>query len=225
MWDGKYNEAVYTLAKSTTDFAFLEGLSLVGLHGITVVASLAAVPIEYGIEKLWETAKEIAFQNQMKLYIAARKLGYSHEDILLGEDRYDKGILIFGESGKNRWICRVEDENGTVIKPPAVVVPDSTPQDVYGIALRVWEVLQNRQKFEEDKELIGKAFISWLHPKASFIAQPTSGFPPLTVHFNASGSKASKGATIESYHWIIEGPSLHEEFGPGLECIKIDLAT
>jgi len=46
--------------------------------------------------------------------------------------------------------------------------------------------------------------------KASFTAQPTSGFPPLIVNFDASGSQPSEGATtIESYHWIIRDDNLN----------------
>jgi len=66
--------------------------------------------------------------------------------------------------------------------------------------------------------------LSEFRPKASFTVQPASGFPPLTVHFDASGSQPSQaeGTPIESYYWVIEGPSSRDEIGPGPGYREID---
>ncbi|RLG09647.1 MAG: hypothetical protein DRN64_03715, partial [Thaumarchaeota archaeon] len=62
------------------------------------------------------------------------------------------------------------------------------------------EISEIREKVREEmRELV----LSMLLPKAVIDAEPSEGYPPLEVHFDAGRSKPSVDKEIVSYHWEI----------------------
>jgi len=190
--NGEYYEGLYLAYKSSADFAFIESLSLIGLHGVAVTASLANAPITYAIEKFYEEINKTAYQNQINIYIEARRLGYSHEDIL----SHNGDLLLFTDDG---WLyIIVGDMHIPLFSHPA----NKTPEQVYNCARDEWEAHLLNQEYIKNKESIGEQFKHLIYyPEAFFNISSTSRFPPLQVHFDATGSKPALNANIVSYEW------------------------
>ncbi|MBM9514886.1 energy transducer TonB [Desulfogranum marinum] len=113
------------------------------------IASLAAVPAKWSINKFDKTAVNLAWEQQAKLYIRARLRGYSHEFIMKGEGNDE---IIFDNFG---WLFIV----GNVTTNKAKIVPGSnSPQAVYGSAQDVYSALLSVEEYLDDCENIGQNF-------------------------------------------------------------------
>jgi len=148
---GDYYRGVYLAIQVGCDKVLVEVLELVGFGGIAKTARLAFSPIERALLEFYDKAVAIAIQNQISLYLEARRLAYSHQEILDQESR--DGELFFTDDG---WLYIAGD---LTIPPFGAVRPGHNKrEDVYGLARDVYSALQARDVYSEEKNELGEKF-------------------------------------------------------------------
>ncbi len=149
---GDYYRGIYLAIQTGFDKILVEALELVGFGGIAKTARLAFSPIERALLEFYDNAVAVAIQNQISLYLEARRLGYSHQEILDQED--GDGELFFTDDG---WLYIAGD---LTIPPFGAVRPGHNKrEDVYDLARDVYLTLQAQVVYSEEKEELGEKFL------------------------------------------------------------------
>jgi parallel beta-helix repeat protein len=162
------------------------------------VADLATLPIQYSLDAFINQIQKDAWDNQVKLYIAARQAGMSELDILNGIDDNSRGIFFL-----NGWLFCVGDIR---IPPLGLISPDgATKYQVYGYAQNVYNDVSSLAFYQRDKDNAGAEFKKILNPGISY--SPTNSTAPSSITFTADPGTILSGMTITSYAW---------DFGDGL---------
>ncbi|MDP2106623.1 MAG: hypothetical protein Q8J76_11570, partial [Desulfobulbaceae bacterium] len=93
---GDYHQAISMAASFALDLAISDTAIGEVFSSVMGVADLAVLPIQIGLANFLDTSITTAWNNQTKLYVAARALGYSYQDII---NRVNSDDLLFTDDG------------------------------------------------------------------------------------------------------------------------------
>jgi hypothetical protein len=202
---GKEAEAFYHAYKFVGKFAFVKGLTLIGLRSVAIIASVAALPIEWAIETFIQRVNKIALRNQFVLYMEARRLGYSHDFILAGNDIIEPHIILFSDPG--RWLYVVETKRIPPYGPARVL--GNRREEVYAMACALWDLKLHKDDYISDKEVVKEALqraiqgIPVNRPPIANAGPDQTVQVGSTVQLDGRGSTDPDGDPIKSYRWNI----------------------
>jgi hypothetical protein len=202
---GKEAEAFYHAYKFVGKFAFVKGLTLIGLRSVAIIASVAALPIEWAIETFIQRVNKIALRNQFVLYMEARRLGYSHDFILAGNDIIEPHIILFSDPG--RWLYVVETKRIPPYGPARVL--GNRREEVYAMACALWDLKLHKDDYISDKEVVKEALqraiqgIPVNRPPIANAGPDQTVQVGSTVQLDGRGSTDPDGDPIKSYRWRI----------------------
>jgi len=156
------------------------------------VANLATLPIQYSLNAFVNQIEINSWNTQVKLYIAARRTGMSHDAIMQGNDDNARGIVFF-----DGWIFSVGDLR---VPPLGQISPTGyTHAQVYGVAQQEYNAVVNADFYQRDKNIAGADFKKILNPDIIF--SPISSTAPADIAFAADTGDILAGLTITSYSW------------------------
>jgi len=152
---GDYYRGIYLAIQTGFDKVLVEALEFVGFSGVAKTARLAFSPIERSLLEFYDAAVAIAIQNQIKLYFEARRLGYSHGEILNKESRDEE--LLFTDDG---WLYIAGD---VTFSPYSAVRPGHNKrEEIYALARDAYEVGESQNQYNKEKESLGEAFLEMI---------------------------------------------------------------
>ena len=199
---GDWQHGLGTAASYGTELAI--GQTIVGdvLTSPLAIADLVALPIQWSLTYFENQEITAAWNNQVRLYVRYRQLGYSYQDALNKVSK-DTDVILFTDDG---WLYVVDDQQ--ISSYGAVRPGNYSPAQVYGAAEGEYLAYTVANSYMGDKSKLVEDFnkaIYVLGPQAAFSANPSSGKVPLVVNFDASASTPSQqGSGITNYHWQIQ---------------------
>jgi parallel beta-helix repeat protein len=188
--NGDYHAAIATGMTYATELAISDTLIGGTLLSVLSVASLAALPVQLGLENFMDSAITTAWNNQTSLYIWARTLGYSHQFIMNG---VSDDTILFTDDG---WLYIVGDKQIPSYGP--VRPGDYTREQVFGAAQSEYSAYFATATYPRDKDQIGDEFLKLINPAITYT--PSLPAAPVDVTFTVSGSLLSE-MNIVSYSW------------------------
>jgi parallel beta-helix repeat protein len=191
---GMYDEAFGVAAQYAWEEAVGAIFSAAGMASI----GYAANAIYSSLVDFYNTTDAIACNNQLKLYIKARKLEeVDHDFILAGNDDMIK-MIYFTSDG---WLNSVvEDADAITVggTNPSIKVPDGDRVEFFEEARKVYDAKENSSLYEYEKQEIVNEFKERLYPTIE--CSPASPSAPVEMSFNVSGQILSD-MNIVSYTW------------------------
>jgi hypothetical protein len=174
---------------------FLADLAISGtwagdmISSISSVSGLCTLPYQITIDAFLDTAVKVAWNNQMKLYIRARQLGYSYQQVIdeinTDDILFDDGwLIIVGE-------LRIPDYGG--VRPG-----NFDRETVYAYAEKAYSAYTASTYYERNKAAIGEEFKKLIEPHITYM--PSSPTAPADITFSVSGSMLTE-LNIISYAW------------------------
>jgi len=189
---GEYTHAISTASEAGLEWVISQTYLGQVLSSPMAVANLATLPIKYSLNAFVSQIEITAWNNQVKLYQAARRAGMTHNAIMLGIDDNNLGIFF-----NNGWLFSVGDIR---IPPLGQLSPTGyTQAQVYGTAQEEYAAVVSAAYHQRDKVQVGNDFKKLLNPYISF--SPASSEAPSELSFHVEPGYVLSALTIASYTW------------------------
>ncbi|GBC63629.1 hypothetical protein DENIS_4627 [Desulfonema ishimotonii] len=187
----EYDKASLLALKYTAELSVKNTFVGSQLSSIASIANLAALPIGLSLNYFKNEMVRTAKNNQIKLYIIARKLGYSHAFIMNGAG---DGNVIFTDDG---WIYNIVDENLNMAYK-AIDPVEYEPDEVYTDAQMKYVAEQALTTLVLDKQKLGDDLKNLIYPQITYT--PSAPKAPAKVSFDVNGLLLDK-YDIVSFTW------------------------
>ncbi|GMV90031.1 MAG: hypothetical protein AMXMBFR81_29620, partial [Chthonomonas sp.] len=197
--NGNHDKAARAALKYGADLYFSHLLAQIGLSGPVAVANLAAAPLQWWLLDFYNYTNRLGFDSQCRLYIKAREIGMTHQQIVNRDtfgDRVfytDEGWLYYVDEMRAGWLVH---PNPTEINRDLCV---SLSQKVYDAKFAL------ANSYASDKAHIGDRLREALRGYAAFKTTPANPSAPQRVVLDATATRPPQGATVTGYLWTFPG--------------------